>query len=46
MCRYQIVVDYWILLDLDGFFMIVLVAYWVYWNFKWFASHNVRRRRK
>ena len=43
MCGYKIVVDYWILLDLDDVFMIVLMAYWIYWNFRWFASRSSRR---
>jgi hypothetical protein len=40
MCGYKIVVDYWILLDLDDVFMFVLMAYWIYWNFRWFANKS------
>jgi hypothetical protein len=43
MCTYKIVVDYWILLDLDDVFMIVLMAYWIYWNFRWFANKSSRQ---
>jgi len=38
MCGYNIVVDYWILLDLDDFVMSFIFAYWIYWNRKWFAT--------
>jgi len=38
MCGYNIVVDYWILLDLDDFVMSFIFAYWIYWNVKWFAT--------
>jgi hypothetical protein len=40
MCGYNIVVDYWILLDLDDFVMSFIFAYWIYWNFRWFAIHK------
>ena len=40
MCGYNIVVDYWILLDLDDFVMFFIFAYWIYWNRKWFAAHK------
>jgi hypothetical protein len=40
MCGYNIFVDFWILLDLDDFVMSFIFAYWIYWNFKWFAIHN------
>ena len=42
MCGYNIVVDYWILLDLDDFVMSFIFAYWIYWNVKWFAEHNYK----
>ena len=42
MCEYNIVVDYWILLDLDDFVMSFIFAYWIYWNVKWFAAHNFK----
>jgi hypothetical protein len=42
MCGYNIVVDYWILLDLDDFVMSFIFAYWIYWNVKWFAAHNFK----
>jgi hypothetical protein len=40
MCGYNIVVDYWILLDLDDFVMSFIFAYWIYWNRKWFAARK------
>ena len=40
MCGYNIVVDYWILLDLDDFVMSFIFAGWIYWNVKWFAAHK------
>jgi hypothetical protein len=40
MCGYNIVVDYWILLDLDDFVMSFIFAYWIHWNRKWFAAHK------
>ena len=42
MCMHNIVVDYWILLDLDDFVMSFIFAYWIYWNVKWFADHNYK----
>ena len=27
-------------LDLDDFVMSFIFAYWIYWNFKWFAIHK------
>ena len=38
MCRYNIFVDYWILLDIVV--MSFIFAYWIYWNWKWFATHK------
>jgi hypothetical protein len=40
MCGYNIVVDYWILLDLDDFVMSFIFTYWIYWNVKWFAARK------